>query len=389
MTDSGTPPLENTGRTAGSQRSGPRSVGVEEELLLVDAQTMQPVPVAGRMLESMPHAVARPGVPGSTVVFEVKQEQIEVVSPPHTTVDDLARTILEGRATADAAAQRVGARAVALATSLLPGESHLVPAPRYRRMQRRFGLTLREQLTCGFHVHVAVDSPHEGVQALDRIRPWLPVLLALSANSPYWQGVDTEFASYRYQAWNRWPSAGPYDLSGGVDAYTRREEEALAAGIAIDGGMIYADARLSRHVPTIEVRIADVCLRPSDATAIALLVRALVETSVAEWAAGVPADPVSTSFLRLASWRASKSGLNEALVHPATRVPVAAGAAVHALLDHVHDHFTSAEEERIVLDTVAVILREGTGERRQRAAMRVRGDHRDVVAEAVLQTIRF
>jgi len=389
MTDSDTPLRANDEQPAGGvSRPGPRTVGVEEELLLVDAETMQLVPVAGRVLESIPSAGGRSSAPDSTVVFEVKQEQIEVVSPPYRTVDELARTIVDGRTKADLAARSVGARAVALATSLLPGESHVVPDPRYERMQSRFGLTLREQLTCGFHVHVAVDSPHEGVAALDRIRPWLPVLLALSANSPYWQGVDTEFASYRYQAWNRWPSAGPYDLSGGVDAYNRREDEALAAGVAIDEGMIYADARLSRHVPTIEIRIADVCLLPTDATTIALLARALVETAVAEWAAGVPADPVPTSFLRLASWRASKSGLNDSLVHPSTRVPVAAAAAVHALLDHVRDHFASAEEERVVLDTVAVILREGTGERRQRAAMRLRGDHRDVVAVAVLQTTR-
>ena len=389
MTDSDAPPLDGDRPAGRGTRTRLRTVGVEEELLLVDAETMRLVPVAERVLEGIPAAGVRSDAPGTTLVFEVKQEQIEVVSPPFQTFDELARTIVDGRTAADVAARSVGARAVALATSILPVESHLVPDARYERMRSGFGLTLREQLTCGFHVHVAVDSPEEGVAVLDRIRPWLPVLLGLSANSPYWQGVDTDFASYRYQAWNRWPSAGPYDLSGGVDAYNGREEEALAAGVAIDEGMIYADARLSRHVPTIEIRIADVCLLPSDATVIALLARALVETAVTEWAAGVPADPVPTSFLRLASWRASKSGLNDSLVHPVTRVPVAAGLAVQALLDHVRDHFASVDEQRVVLDTVAVILREGTGERRQRAAMRVRGDHRDVVAEAVLQTTRI
>jgi len=382
MTDSDPPPLEHDG-----SRSRLRTVGVEEELLLVDEQTLHLVPVAGRVLESVPFDGS--GAPGTSLVTEVKQEQIEVVSPPLQTLDELARTIVDGRTAADAAARNAGARAVALGTPVLPGESHLVPTPRYTSMLDRFGLTLREQLTCGFHVHVAVDSAEEGVAVLDRIRPWLPLLLALSANSPFWQGGDTGFASYRYQAWNRWPSAGPYDLSGGVDSYLEREEEALAAGVAIDAGMIYSDARLSHHVPTIEIRIADVCLRPADATAIALIARALVETAVAEWAAGVPADTVPTSFLRLASWRASKSGLNDALVHPLSRRPVAAGDAVLALLVHVRKHFTSREEERRVLDTVAAVLREGSGERRQRAAMGVRGSHRDVVAEAVLQTTRF
>jgi carboxylate-amine ligase len=387
MTDSDTPPRADAGPRAATP-PGLRTVGIEEELLLVDAETLQLVPVAGSVLENvLSGAPATP--PGTSLVFEVKQEQIEVVSPPFQTFDELARTIVDGRTAADAAARTAGARAVALATSVLPVESHLVPEPRYERMRSRFGLTLREQLTCGCHVHVAVGSADEGVAVLDRIRPWLPVLLALSANSPFWQGVATEFASFRYQAWNRWPSAGPYDLYGGVESYLEREEEELAAGIAIDEGMIYSDARLSHHAPTVEVRIADVCLRPADATALALLVRALVETAVAEWSAGVPADPVPMSFLRLASWRASKSGLNDSLVHPTSRRPVAAAGAVDALLTHVRDRFSSAEEERVVLGTVSEILRAGTGERRQRAAMGVRGERRDVIAEAVVQTTRF
>lgn len=367
-------------------RNQVRTVGVEEELLLVDAQTMQLVPVAGRVLES--HA-ASSGALGSTLEFEVKQEQVEVVSPPVQTFEELAQTIVKGRRAADEAAQSVGARAVALATANLRCEPHLVAVPRYERMRDRFGLTFQEQLTCGLHVHVAVDSPDEGVAVLDRIRSWLPVLLALSANSPYWQGNDTGFASYRYQAWSRWPSAGPYDLAGSAEAYFARVDESLAVDVALDAGMIYSDARLSHHAPTVETRIADVCLRPIDAAVLAVLIRALVETSVADWKASKPADPVAATFLRLASWRASKSGLNDTLVHPVSRRPVAAGIAVHALLLHVRDHFASDDERRFVLETIATILREGTGEFRQRAAMATRGEQTDVVAEAIRQTTRL
>ena len=347
---------------------------------------MQLVPLADRVLETHAASGGAADALGPILEFEVKQEQIEVISPPLTTFAELAASIVSGRKAADEAAQSVGARAVALATANLSCEPHLVSAPRYERMQDRFGLTLREQLTCGLHVHVAVDSPEEGVAVLDRIRSWLPALLALSANSPYWQGKDTGFASYRYQAWCRWPSAGPYDLFGSADAYFARVDENLAADIALDAGMIYSDARLSHHAPTVETRISDVCLRPVDAAVLAVLIRALVETAVAEWEASKPADPVSTSFLRLASWRASKSGLNDSLVHPLTRRPVAAGTAVHALLLHVRDRFASDDERRFVLETVAAILREGTGESRQRAAMGVRGRHTDVVAEAIRQT---
>jgi hypothetical protein len=112
-----------------------------------------------------------------------------------------------------------------------------------------FGLTCAEQLTCGSHVHVEVSSDEEGVAVVDRVRPWLPVLTAIPTNSPFWEGVDTGYAGYRLQAWNRSTSSGPTE---------------------------------------------------------AALSRALVDTAAAQWRAGVPASPITATMLRLASWRASR-----------------------------------------------------------------------------------
>jgi len=118
------------------------------------------------------------------------------------------------RSLAAEVAGRAGARIAALGTSPAPVLPQLVREGRYLEMARAFGLTAHEQLTCGCHVHVEISSADEGVAVLDRIRPWLPVLLALSANSPFWQGRDSEYASFRYQAWGRWPSAGPTEAFG-------------------------------------------------------------------------------------------------------------------------------------------------------------------------------
>ena len=104
---------------------------------------------------------------------------------------------------------RVGVQVAALATSPIPVEPEPTTKPRYRRMAGAFGLTAQEQLTCGCHVHVQIDSDEEGVAVLDRIQPWLAGLLALSGNSPFWQGLDSSYASFRYQAWGRWPCSGP------------------------------------------------------------------------------------------------------------------------------------------------------------------------------------
>ena len=120
---------------------------------------------------------------------ELKLEQIETQTRPCLDHAELLRQIRAGRALANEAAQGHGARIAALATSPMALSSHTTPDPRYAKMLERFGLTAQEQLTCGFHVHTYIESPDEGVAVLDRIRDKLAVLIALSANSPFWNGV--------------------------------------------------------------------------------------------------------------------------------------------------------------------------------------------------------
>ena len=288
----------NSSMTRPPNRSGgrpQRTFGVEEEFLLVDATTGQPVPAAEACLAKAPQ---RPETSGSPfLALEVQQEQLEAVGPVCSTLQEMVAGIREGRRLADEAARSVGARAVAVATSPVPATPTLVPQPRFLNMATRFGLTLREQLTCGFHVHVGITDGEEGVAVLDRIRVWLPVLLALSANSPFWQGADTGYASFRYQAWNRWPTAGPCERFGSEREYHRYVHSLLTTGVLLDEGMVYFDARLSRNHPTVEVRIADVCMEASHAAAIAAIVRALVERAAQEWRAGISAPRLSAGQL--------------------------------------------------------------------------------------------
>lgn len=343
-----------------------RKIGVEEELLLVDATTGCPVPIAGRIMAGQ---APQDGTPQHVILeHEVKHEQIEAVSPPVLTHSDVLRCIRTGRKLADDAARALGARAVASASSALACDPHPVKLGRYGRMRERFGTTFDEQLTCGFHVHVEVNSSEEGIAILDRIRPWLPVVLALSANSPFWQGRDTHYASYRYQAWGRWPTAGPYELARTPEEYAESLRELLQTDVLLDAGMIYFDARLSDHAPTVETRIADVCLRPEDAAALAVLIRALVETAASAWRAGSPPDDVSTAVLRAASWRASRYGTDGMLVSPVTRTLIASADAVRELLSHVDGGFAGPDEQALVARQLNDILRRGNGALEQRSS---------------------
>ncbi|MEU3188172.1 glutamate--cysteine ligase [Streptomyces sp. NPDC006923] len=354
-----------------------RSVGVEEELLLVDMETNEP-----RALSTAVLAVAsRDGRHGEIFEKELQREQLEFATHPQTGMGELAAEIQRWRAEAGRHAGEVGAAVAALATSPLPVSPSITPDERYQWLEKEFGLTAQEQLTCGCHVHVSVDSDEEGVAVLDRIRPWLPVLLALSANSPYWQGEDSGYSSYRSRVWGRWPSAGPVEIFGSADRYHAQVQAMVETGVLRDDGMIYFDARLSNTYPTVEVRVADVCLNASDTVLLATLARALVETAAREWQAGEPPARQGVGLLRLAAWSAARSGLERQLIHPATMRPVPAEAAVRALFDHVRDALEDSGDLIPVQDAITELLRRGNGARVQREVFRRTGSLREVVAE--------
>jgi glutamate---cysteine ligase / carboxylate-amine ligase len=238
-----------------------RTVGVEEEFLLVDPDNGTPRAVAHL-------ALARERAT-EQLTGELQREQLETATRPCTTLDELGGELRRARATAARAADAAGCALAALGTSPLAVEPTLSATDRYQRMGRQFGLTVAEELTCGCHVHVAVDSDDEAVGALDRIRPWLAPLLALSANSPFWQGADSGYASYRSQVWSRWPSAGPYAPFGSAATYHATTRAMVGTDTVLDHGMIYFDARLSVQHPTVEIRVGDVCLDVDDAVLLA------------------------------------------------------------------------------------------------------------------------
>jgi carboxylate-amine ligase len=383
-----------------------RTVGVEEELLVVDPCGL-PVALGPEALEVAARrgqgetveehdrteragdddaAAADNTASGAHLVPELKAQQLELGTAVCGSLDQVAAELRYWRTRADSAAGAVGAHVAALATSPVPVEPIPTAGERYERMLEAFGPTATEQLTCGCHVHVSVEDDDEGVAVLNRIRPWLPILTALSANSPFWQGRDTGYASFRSQAWARWPSAGPTGSFADAAEYHRLIDDVVATGTVLDRGMVYFDARLSANWPTVEVRVADVCLRVDDAVTLTGLVRGLVDTAARDARAGRPAPTVRPEILRLAAWRAGRSGTTGQLVHPLTGRPAPAAAVVEALLGTVRAALADGGDEQRVSSGVAEILRRGTGAQLQRAVHRRTGDLAAVVRVAVAHT---
>ena len=208
----------------------------------------------------------------------------------------------------------------------------------------------------------------------------------MSANSPFYDGRDTGYASYRSQLWMRWPSAGPTDTFGTPDAYHELVRSMVESGVLLDDGMIYFDARLSRRYPTVEIRVADVCVDLEDTLVVAALCRALVETAAAEAARGDPVPQMPTSLLRLAVWRAGHDGVGGVLVDPVSRRPRPWIEVMRDLVIHVHDSlegFGDIERVEVGIDR---LTRVGTGATGQRRTFAKTGQLIDVVVEAVRRT---
>ncbi|MEV6400025.1 glutamate--cysteine ligase [Streptomyces sp. NPDC051907] len=360
-----------------------RSVGVEEELLLVDAETGEPEAVSAAVL-----AVASREADGEDEVFEAElhREQLEFATRPQVAMGDLGDEIRRCRAEATRHAGEMEVAVAALATSPLPVSPSVGSGERYQWIDEQYGLTAQEQLTCGCHVHVSVDSDEEGVAVLDRIRPWLAVLLAMSANSPFWQGQDSRYRSYRGQVWGRWPSAGPVEVFGSADRYHEQVRDMIGTGVLRDKGMVYFDARLSHRYPTVEIRVADVCLDPDATVLLATLARGLVDTASRAWQAGEPPPRHGVGLLRLAAWRASRYGLDDRLVHPLAVRPAPAEAVVRALFDHVRDALDENGDTERAQESLGALLTTGSGAGTQRAIWERTGSLRDVVAECVRLT---
>ncbi|WP_205471467.1 glutamate--cysteine ligase [Nocardioides sp. SYSU D00038] len=366
-----------------------RTVGVEEELLLVDPDTREPAHRAAEVLKILRDeasgGTSGRGTAADDVDRELFRHQLETRTDPATDLADIRTQLVAARRTAGTAARRAGLAAVASGTSPLATTAVRVSRDqRYQTMSDTFGAVASSGGTCGMHVHVAVESDDEGVVVLDRIGPWLPVLLAMSSNSPYADGLDTGHASWRAQLWGRWPSAGPLSPVGSVAAYRELADELIGLGAALDTGMLYFDARLSEAHPTVEVRVCDVATDVEHACLVAALVRGLVERAAA--APDPRVEGWRPELLRAAHWRASRHGLASTLAHPVTRRPAPAAEVVAALVAHVEPALVEAGDLDLVRSGVDRLLAGGGGAARQRAAYERSGTLEHVVDDLVART---
>jgi carboxylate-amine ligase len=350
------------------------TLGVEEEFLLVDGD--------GRLAAAGPEISALVDDDGGQVEHELRRCQVESATDVCETIDEVVTGLrdLRDRLAAEAAAQ--GLRLLPSGTAPMADDRppRFTPDVRYHRMAREFGAIAQASLTCACHVHVAIPDAATGLRISNHLRPWLPVLLALSANSPFHNGDDTAYASWRQPLWTRWPSAGPPPHFDSVDAYEARVEGLLSAGAALDRAMLYWDIRLSAHQPTVEVRIADALPTPEEAALLAAVIRGLAAQALDDEPVAQPTPEV----LRGRLWRSARDGLAGCCVDPRTGALVPAWQVVDDLVTSVRP-WLGADTE-FVEDSLTRLRATGNGAQRQRAAFDRAGRMADVLEELAWPT---
>ncbi|GAA0447248.1 putative glutamate--cysteine ligase 2 [Paractinoplanes deccanensis] len=357
------------------------TLGVEEEYLLVDAVEPRAVEAVEEVFDLLPDEIS------DSVQHEYMRSQIEVASPPQLELGALSDALTRLRAGVAAAAERAGARLLAMGTGPAAGPHiRVVDNPRYHRMQERFGDLSPGAGMCGTHVHVSIPDDETGVQVLNHLRPWLPIFQAATVNSPLFKGRDTSYASWRYMMWERWPTVGPAPYLQSHEHYLTLISDLEASGAMLDEGMLYWYARLSANYPTIEIRMGDVMPTADDAVLLAALARALVATLLKDVRDGRPAPDVPDPLLVAAHWRAAHDGLEGVNIDMATREPRPAWRLMRQLFDYVRPEL----ERHGDLETATVLLgrlrSHGTGAARQRAILAQKGTVADVVDHMVKLT---
>jgi glutamate---cysteine ligase / carboxylate-amine ligase len=345
------------------------TLGVEEEYLLLDVDSGLPVP---KSLKVRAAARLEPTVTDDEITPELLQAQVEVATPICSGLDEIDKNLVRLRNAVSAAAAEAGCRAVACGAAALRGIQPVAVTgkARYLAMSSDAAQLVDEQLINGMHVHVAVPDRESGVAVLNRIRPWLPTLVALGANSPLWDGRDTGFSSWRTVIFGRWPVSGPPPEFADAADYDRRARALVETAAIRDLRQLYWLARLSETFPTIEIRALDVQLRAEDAVILAGIVRALVVHALSErWQAESPAGQPQ-EVLAAATWMAARYGLEGDLVDPATGRAQPAARVAATLLDLLAPALEQTGDLEQVTLGVQRLIRDGSPADRQRRAFR-------------------
>jgi glutamate---cysteine ligase / carboxylate-amine ligase len=287
------------------------TVGVEEELWIIDAETLDLVPAVQRIVAG---AEGRdlPGV----LKTELHASVVELASGASGTADEAIDRLRELRRAAVEIAEETGLRVAAAGSypTSIPEEQEIAPEERYREFVEYAGPSARRQGVSGLHVHVGMADAETCFRVMETILPWLPLVLAISANSPYLEGRETGLLSTRAEMLGLLPRRGAPPAFRDYADWESFIERVTASGVASDYTSFWWDVRLHPRLGTLEIRAPD---QPTSFERTAAFVRMLRD--LCEWAVDAPPrpfDPSERGVYDQNRWAASRFGPHGKLIHP-------------------------------------------------------------------------
>lgn len=369
------PPAFGTiARWARWQSSGSYTVGLEEEVMLLDAE--HDWELARQVDEVIP--ALSPGL-AAHASAETQNSVLELASSPHQSAGEAAAQARDLRAGLLSELSPMGLRAAAAGTHPLAvwTDTRISGGVRQQAVYGLMRELARREPTFGLHVHVGVGDPDDAVTLYNRLRPHLPLLLALSANSPYWQGRDSGLSSARTPIFQAFPRVGiprPFDS---YESYVDAIDLLLRSQAIPEPTHLWWDVRLQPRFGTVEIRIMDVQSSPEFTHALVGLVQAIAHLELEE---GFHTSPLAgqNEVLIENRFSASRDGMQALLIDPLTETRVRADAAMGSLLEAARPHAQQLGSET-ALD-LAAELAGANGAQRQRAMFEQSGSLADVVA---------
>jgi carboxylate-amine ligase len=350
------------------------TLGVEIELQLVDDRSFGLRSAIGAVLADVPEPIR------DVVKPEFMQCYVEINSQVCQTVGEAAADLERTIRIVERIADRHGLRLFWAGTHPFSHwrDQEITPNARYYRLAAALQETVVRPVTFGLHVHVGMPSGERAIAVGDRLQEYLPLLLALSANSPFWHGRWTGHHAHRIEILESFPTGGLPPRLGSWAEYARLVDRLTVAGFVADESELWWDVRPSARTGTVEVRICDMPACLADLRALTALIQCLAATLSHEVAQGVPAREIHPLIVRQNRWRACRYGLDAELVDPVTLRPQPARRMAEELargLSGCAERLGCAPE----LESVAALAAGRNGAQRQLAVFQQTGDLAEVV----------
>jgi glutamate---cysteine ligase / carboxylate-amine ligase len=356
----------------------PYTIGIEEELMILDGESLELVNAIESLLEPAPVGEIKP---------ELMESVLEVSTDPCANTREAGEQL---RALRRQVSQTAAGKGMAIGSAgthpfAMWEDQRIVARPRYRDLISALRFVARQELIFGMHVHVGIDDPDKAIHVANGMRVHVPLLLGLSANSPFWRADLTGLASTRTPIFRQFPRVGIPPTYRGWKDYEKRIEFMVHSRVIEDYTYLWHDVRPHPQFGTVEVRVMDSQTHVEHTLGLAALVQGLVRELVEHFDAGKKLSRYPFEMLDENKWLAARHGLEGELVDLPRWDRVPARALARRVLDRVRDHVRdlgSGEE----LEAVEDLLKRGNGAARQVVVYEANHDLREVMAEIVAAT---